>query len=497
MGQFHFIAPSHVQVPIETLASAYLAGMEGIPWRSANRWNHPKGASPVAFSLERSIRESGNLNIPWDVEGLGELTLSTASLMETSAPYNLPLELARGVVNRLRNQAAEWGMAGLAVSTELANELREASNAFIAAVTSLPDHAKTVAASEQAIRLGLQVGESLCREYASQALAARHEEEEHRRTLLGCRLGSRPLEASEAGHFISGFNTAAVPFTWRAVEQNAGKHEWDIFDQQITWCQEHGLRVIGGPLLQLDEQHLPDWLYLWEDDFEQVRNYVTQYIQATVNRYRGRVNVWNCAARMNVGGAISLTEEQRLRLMVAAIDELRRNDPQTAILLSFDQPWAEYLATNDHDLSPLHLADSLVRADLGITGIGIELNIGYQHVGAARRELVEYSRQLDRWAVLQLPMIVYVSCPSDSGNNPHARRAVRATSSVHTPESQAAFASKLIPLMLAKQYVQGIVWNDLSDAAPHEFANAGVIDASGTAKPLLDTLIGIRKQHLT
>ncbi|HUG71487.1 MAG TPA: endo-1,4-beta-xylanase [Pirellulaceae bacterium] len=497
MGQFHFFAPSHEQVPVESLASAYLAGMEGIPWRSTNRWNHPKGALPVAFSLDRTIAESGNLNILWQVEGFGELMLSTASLMETSAPYNLPLELARGVVNRLRNQVAEWCMAGLTLPEEVAIEIRAASSAFVSAITSLPNHAAAVAASENTIRLGLQAGESLCLEYSRQTLAARHQNAEHLPTLLGCRLASRHIEGSEADCLTSGFNTVSVPFTWRAIEENAGKHEWDVFDQQITWCQENGLRVIGGPLLQLDDQHLPDWLYLWEDDFEQVQNYLTHYIQATVTRYRGRVQVWNCAARMNIGGTISLTEEQRLRLMVAAIAELRRNDPQTPIILSFDQPWAEYLALNDRDLSPLHLADSLVRADLGIAGIGIEFNIGYQPAGTAPREFVEYSRQLDRWAVLGLPLIVYVACPSASGNDVSARRQVRASTSERSPEAQSAFVSKLIPLMLAKQFVQGIVWNELSDAAPHEFANAGVINSEGMSKPLLDELITIRKQHLT
>ena len=497
MGQFHFFAPSHEQVPVESLASAYLAGMEGIPWRSANRWNHPDGTSPVAFSLERSITESGNLNIPWQVEGFGELMLSTASLMETSAPYNLPIELARGVINRLRNQAAEWCMAGLTIPAELTTQVCEASNGFVEAIASLPDHLKAVAASEKAIRLGLLAGESLCLEYTRQALEARHKNAEHLPTLLGCRLGGRMLDESEGAHYSSGFNTAAIPFTWRAIEQNAGKHEWDIFDRQITWCQERGLRVIGGPLLHLDETHLPDWLYLWEDDYEQVQSYLTQYIQATVTRYRGRVQVWNCAARMNVAGTIPLTEEQRLRLMVAAIEEVRRNDPQTPVILSFDQPWAEYLAANDRDLSPLHLADSLVRADLGIAGIGIEFNIGYQPAGTAPRELVECSRQLDRWSTLQLPLVVYLSYPSDAGTNPQARRAVRASSSKLTPEAQAAFSSKLISLLLAKQYVQGIVWNEFSDAAPHEFASAGIIDSGGAAKPLLSSLITIRKQHLT
>jgi hypothetical protein len=497
MGQFHFFAPSHQQVPIESLASAYLAGMEGIPWRSANRWNHPQGETPVAFSLERTITESGNLNIPWRVEGIGELMLSTASLMETSAPYNLPLELARGVINRLRNQLADWRMAGLLLPDELATEICEASNAFVTAITSLPVHAAAVAAAQKAIRLGLRAGETLCLEYSRQALAARHQHAEHLPTLLGCRLGSRPIEGSEADCVARGFNTAAVPFTWRVIEQNAGKHEWDVFDQQITWCQENGLRVIGGPLLQMDAQHLPDWLYLWEDDFEQVQSYLTQYIQATVTRYRGRVQVWNCAARMNISGAIPLSEERRLRLMVAAVSELRRNDPQTPIVLSFDQPWAEYLAANDRDLSPLHLADSLVRADLGVAGIGVEINIGYQPAGSALRELVEYSRQLDRWSVLGLPLIVYLSYPSAAGNNENARRQALASAADYSPETQAAFMDRLIPLMLAKQFVQGIVWNELSDAAPHEFANAGVINSDGIPKPLLDSLVAIRTQHLT
>ncbi|MEO8496332.1 MAG: endo-1,4-beta-xylanase [Planctomycetota bacterium] len=497
MGQFHFFAPSHEQVPVEALASAYLAGMEEIPWRSANRWNRSECASPVAFSLERAITESGKLSIPWRVEGYGELMLSTASLMETSAPYNLPIELARGVVNRLRNQTADWRMAGLKIPDDLARQIAAAAKGFVEAITSLPDHNQAVAAAEKAIQLGLRAGESLCLEYARQALAARHQNAERLPTLLGCRLGSRMIDERDGARFASGFNTAVVPFTWRAIEQNAGKHEWDVFDQQITWCQEHGLRVIGGPLLLLDDTHLPDWLYLWEDDFEQVQSYLTQYIQATVIRYRGRVQVWNCAARMNLGGTIPLTEEQRLRLMVAAVDEVHRNDPQTPIILSFDQPWAEYLAVNDRDLSPLHLADSLVRHDLGVAGIGVEFNIGYQPAGTAPRELIEYSRQLDRWSALGLHMIVYLSCPSGPGNNPQGRRAAHPTSSAQTPAAQAEFASNLISLMLGKQFVQGIVWNEFSDAAPHEFANAGVIDSGGVAKPLLRSLISIRKQHLT
>ena len=81
MGQFRFHAPPDDHMPPDAFASAYLAGMEGIPWPSTTR-REPTDNSAEELILERSVGESGNLFIPWRVEGHGELMLSTASLME-------------------------------------------------------------------------------------------------------------------------------------------------------------------------------------------------------------------------------------------------------------------------------------------------------------------------------------------------------------------------------------------------------------------------------
>jgi hypothetical protein len=496
MGQIRFFAPSHDRLPRDSLDRAYLAGMEGIPWLSANSWEHDEDSSQVTFVVERGVEESGNLFIPWYVDGYGELMLATASLRETDVAYNLPLELARGILNRVRNQIAEWQTVGLVVPDDLAKRVETASGAFIDAVIAAPDAEKTAEAADRAIQFGLETSDALCEEYTKQTLAGRHQDNERLATLLGIGLGNQMPPESEQQLCASAFNTAAISFTWRAAEQTAGKYEWDVSDEQLAWSEQHGLRVIGGPLLQLDETRLPDWIYLWEDDFEQVQSYLSQYIRSTIDRYRGRVHVWNCAARMNVTGSISLTEEQRLRLIVGAVDEVRRHDPATPVILSFDQPWAEYLATNERDLSPLHLADSLVRADLGILGIGIELNIGYRR-GTFPRELLEYSRQLDRWSVLGLPLIVFLSVPSGGDDDSQARRPVAPMRREMSPRTQAAFIEQLLPMILAKQYVQGVIWNELTDATSHEFAHGGIVDAQGVAKPVADSLISLRNQHLS
>src|SRR5262245_53857645 len=58
--------------------------------------------------IDRATDESGYLVAPWRVPGAGLLMNTSATLMERPAPYQLLVELARGKVNQVRNQAADW-----------------------------------------------------------------------------------------------------------------------------------------------------------------------------------------------------------------------------------------------------------------------------------------------------------------------------------------------------------------------------------------------------
>ena len=65
--------------------------------------------------LGSNVDESGYVTAPWQVGESGLLMVSTATLMERQAPYRLLIELARGKVNQVRNQTAEWQFGGLDV----------------------------------------------------------------------------------------------------------------------------------------------------------------------------------------------------------------------------------------------------------------------------------------------------------------------------------------------------------------------------------------------
>jgi hypothetical protein len=331
--------------------------------------------------------------------------------------------------------------------------------------------------------------------YVDQALLARSPRGEKLPVLLGGNLGSG-LPGETAGRLLPCFNAAVVPACWREIERDQGSYCWDLCDRQIEWCKAQGLKVCGGPLLQLDPQALPDWLYLYEDDFDNLLSCATEFIRATVTRYRGQVDLWQCAGRLTSTEILSLSEEEKLRLAASTIEQIRSLDPDTPAVVSFDQPWGEYLSRRELDFPPLYFADALARAGLDLAGVMLEINLGYHPGGTLPRAPLEFSRQLDYWSLLGLPLYVAVTAPSAEGDDPRARRQVRVPPGGWTPQRQQHWVARYVPLILAKPFVQGVFWNQLSDAKPHDFPHGGLFDEHDRPKPALESLASIRRAHV-
>jgi hypothetical protein len=157
------------------------------------------------------------------------------------------------------------------------------------------------------------------------------------------------------------------------------------------------------------------------------------------------------------------------------------------------------LAHQHLDLAPLHFADALVRADLGLAGIGLEVNVGYHPGGSLPRSPLAISRLIDTWSLLELPLLVAVTLPSSSAEDPQANGKVQVLSgdaNSVSPQTQCEWIERHFPLLLAKSAVQVLIWNQLSDAAPHHYPHGGLFDTSETPKPALEALKKIRKKYL-
>lgn len=466
---------------------AYLTGLEQIAWPTRNRVENGQ------LVLERPISDSANLNLMWDVPNHGTIVLSTGSLVERAAPYSLPLELARGKISQLRNQLAEWQLMGLTVPSEVLAKTDEAVECFGRAATGKSD-AASLAGS--ALSLGCEAADMLVNSYVEQAIVVRRRNGAKLPTALGADLGSSLLDDAANRSFLATFNAAGVPFRWRAIQSNEGAFAWDVSDRQIEWCRTSGLRVYGGPLFCLDRASLPDWLSLWSGDYDNILAFALDYARAVVTRYRGQVHLWQCAGRLNTPETLKLTEEDALNLTARLIELIRSLDPSTPIVISVDQPWCEYLGRREAEIPPIHFADALIRAGLGLSGLMLEMNVGYWPDGSLCRDLLDTSRRMDQWAMLGLPIHVSVCVPSDSGVDPLAQYGNAVQFRQWDARLQRNWVGRFIPLMIAKPYVQGVLWNQLRDIEPHRFPYGGLFDHQRRPKMTLRTLASIRQSHL-
>ena len=126
----------------------------------------------------------------------------------------------------------------------------------------------------------------------------------------------------------------------------------------------------------------------------------------------------------------------------------------------------------------------------------LEVNLGYGRDCTLPRTPLEFSRQLDAWSLLGLPLCVALTVPGGCQEDPLARRREALPPGSWSLQAQQAWVARYVPLILAKPIVQAVVWNQLRDAAPHDFPNAGLLDDRGQMKPAMRTLTAIRQTML-
>ena len=493
MGQLRFRLHDRGRIPAGGLERIYVAGAEEIPWPTRCRW---QGEELV---VERTNSESGSVYAPWIVDGQGECFLSSATLMERERPYVLEVELARGLIQRIRNRLFIWEWLGMLTPKPLVEQLQDATRSFSRAATHQDNLARASGFANEAIAGALRTSEDLVAAYSQQATMSRMQQTPVS-TLLGVALSPKTPSVEIRRKLVEACNIIQIPIAWRAIEQSEGKRNWKHTDQQLAWCQQAGLKVSAGPLLQLDDRGIPDWMVLWDGDFDNLVHLLLDHVRAVVSRYAGRVHLWLVASRVNTGKLLSLEEEQRLNLVAHAVELVRRLDPRTPVVVSFDQPWAEYLSGQTDDLAPTHFADALVRADLGISGFALEVNAGFRPGGSTIRPTFEWGRLLDQWSLWGLPLMVNLSAASDTSRDPSAAKNIEVAPptgySTAGHDRQRHYAGSVLPFLLARSAVQVVMWNQLSDGEPHEFPHAGLFDATQQPKPTLALIRDLRKSLL-
>jgi hypothetical protein len=495
MGLLKFRIPSPLPEPrVADLRKSYVTGLDRTPSRLSVE------VRKELLLCQRGTTESGRLFAPWPIEGFGTPFIGTATLGERPDAYLLAVELARGKLNDVRNQLADWKQMGLRISPELEGLMVEALRAFFKSTTARDDPAASFASAQKSLSLASEASQSLIEAYVAQVLQNRLASG-RLPTQLAVGLEGDPSAAPWASKLGPSFNAAQLNCTWKSLAPTEGKHRWEDLDAQLVWATRQKLAVQAGPLIDLRSGALPDWIWLWSGDFDAILGMAVDIVRQTVARYRGKIPIWHLIHRPGSTDILGMSEEDQIRLTARLLQIARQADPSAQFLVGLDRPWAEWMASSSFQLGPLHLADYLARAELGMAGVALEIAPGYSAPGSHLRDLMDFSRLLDLYALLNFPLYLSIAMPSAAGPDPLADPNVQVERdqwpAPPTDESQAAIAARWIALAVAKPFVRSVTWRQLDDAAPHLYPHAGLFRPDKAPKPLLDWLKWFRAELLT
>jgi hypothetical protein len=451
------------------------------------------------LAVTRNMDESGNLVVPWAIDGSCRLMTSSPTLIERTEPYQIQVELARGKVNQLRNQAADWVGGGLVMPASVQQEIRAATLAFTRAVTQLP--APGAGADGQvALVRAFHAAESLVTAYSNQVFQVRHQRQPRLDSGLGCRLGKTVPSDALTPALKAAFNTVCLPLAWNEIQPTETDFRWQPHDALLDWAQANGFQVMGGPLIDFCPARLPDWLWLWERDLPALAGFLGDHVETVIRRYRGRIRSWQLTAAANAADVLGLGEDELLWLTVRLAEAARQVDPNLDLTIGLSQPWGDYMVYQDRSHSPFVFADTLLRSGLNLAGLDLELVMGVSPRGSYCRDVLEVSRLLDMYALLGVPLQVTLGYPSTEGVDANADPDLTVGAGHwrggFNPATQADWAALHAALTLCKPSVRAVTWTHLLDAEPHQFPACGLVDTKGRTKPALACLRELREKHL-
>ena len=291
-----------------------------------------------------------------------------------------------------------------------------------------------------------------------------------------------------------------MPMRWVDMEPTEGKYLFGKTDRWIEWAvRQARLPIVGGPIIDFRRGCVPEWLYIWEHDYETLRELVYDHVKNLVTRYRRTVGTWTVVSGLHVASNFALSFEQVMDLTRLVVMVVRKLQPGAKVQVQIDQPWGEYFADSTRAVPPLMYAEMVAQAGVNPDLYAIRVEMGQPEQGHSTRDMLALSALLDRYAALERPLsVAAVGVPSrppdadslgiDAKMDPGYWR------EQWSPRSQVAWMTSALAIAASKPFVHSVCWNELYEPTkPADNKFDGLIEAAGGAKPALWRLAEIRQ----
>jgi len=538
------------------LRHAHILGPESVPVSGEIRFENgvifctkptaEAGALGVQVGLDQTTINELNLSPNSDDETsgipgvLGQLTLRTCLLPERERPYLLSLELARHRLMLYLNKLEDWQLFDLGADHPVTVLFERARLAFTRALVAQGQagqdapHGFNAEAHRQAVRslwLGVEAGERLALEAARKGFVPRMDgtiyadmiersphppASRHRATmpvlsvdrpgislptrpLIGCSVSPASFGEAAQDAAKNSLDFLQIPMRWVEMEPEEGKYAFQATDQWIEWAVRRAkLPVVAGPVIDFRQRCIPEWLYVWENDYDTLREFVYEHLKNLVTRYRRTIGRWIVMGGIHANDNFHFSFDEMMDLTRICVLVIRKLHPSAQVILEIAHPWGEYHTQNRRSLPPTLYADMVSQAGITVDGFGLRIKMGQAVQGQSVRDLMEFSSLLDRYAGVDKPLsLTAVGAPSgiaESSNDPALAEFHPGTwRSPWSDPVQADWLSAIASIALSKPFIHSFTWQDLYDMPqPMEMPRGGLIATKGEPKPAARHLADVR-----
>jgi hypothetical protein len=469
------------------LSTAYLVGVDGVPVRGEFTY--------VNGEIQCRKRAGGPaaLNCLWETKTFGSIMLETTRLPEREEPYLLNLELARGRMMRVLQKREDWGLFDIAEAQAVNEKAGGCRDLIVEAMMHMDEPLVAADFSDKCLAAALPMSEQTALTHADLLLLRRISTKNFPRSAFGTRVD--PAVPTEAYRriFTPNSDFVMLPMKWRTLEPQEQAFDWVGTDEWVDFLHRRAkMPIVAGPLVYFHESCIPDWLYIWEHDYETVRDLLYEHINRVVGRYSQQVLLWNVLSGLHVNAQFSFTFDQLMDLTRMAVGLVKKINPNARTMIEITQPWGEYYANNQRSIPPLLYAEMVVQGGISFDVFGLQLRFGVPRDGCWQRDLFQISSMLDRFAPLGKPLMLsglqVPSQPADAAGG-----AAGVWRKPWTEQLQSKWLEAVTDIALSKPFVEAICWHELSDTASRTMPFGGLIGADLTPKIGFKTWSSLRR----
>ena len=460
------------------LAGAYVFGQDAIPVRA------DLSATTGQISCIKRIPGACGLALLWDAGPAGRYLLPTTRLPERSRPYNLNVELARAQIMRIGQKREDWGLFDFDEADQVNQEYAEVMKQFTACLKAA-EPVEAAALADKVLADGLTLGEKVALFHADVFLDRRKATGAGApRTPFGCVANLSTATDGLRDRLRDSFDFVNVRIPWQHTEPKERRYQFSQVDTWVNWAARISKPLHAGPLLSFAEADLPEWLYIWEHDYETLRDLIYEHIQRVVKRYEQRVELWNVVSGIHAHNNFNLSFEQIMELTRMSCLLVKKLVPDAQVMIELAMPWGEYYSRNQRTIPPLLYADMAVQSGIKFDAFGIQLCMGVPVDGYYVRDLMQVSSLLDEFVAFgKAAHITACEVPSnvttDTADAWAGKAPVPKAGQWHSPWSQrlqAEWLQAFYRIAISKPFVESVCWRDLADYDGHYIPHGGLCE---------------------